>query len=366
MKPVLLVQLALAAAVGYLGGHLATSTPPEAVRALETSALPSARAAAPEPAPPAGFTTSAAGAQIVTFRAAVARAAPSVVTVHSARIKGSGPIARHLLVKGLGSGVIIDRAGYVVTNDHVIKDATELVVALADGSLQPTRVVGTDPDSDLALLKIEASGLQEIVPADINSVAVGDVVLAVGNPFGVGQTVTQGIISAVGRKGIGINPVENFLQTDAAINPGNSGGALVDTAGRLIGINSAILSGSGGSQGVGFAIPVDIMQKVVASLKKNGRVARGWLGLSTTQPERGEGALVIAVESDGPADRAGIRPGDTIIRVGDKDIRQPEDLTGVVLETEPGTRVRIDVAREGKKLELEVAVAPRPSPKASR
>src|SRR5205085_5789193 len=189
-------------------------------------------------------------------------------------------------------------------------------------TLRPTKLVGVDPDSDLAVLAVDPKGLQPIVIGDVKALAVGDVVLAVGNPLGVGQTVTQGIVSAVGRKGIGINPIENFIQTDAAINPGNSGGALIDTAGRLVGINSAILSRGGGSEGIGFAIPIDIAQKVIDSLQKNGRVSRGYLGVSTSPGPRGKGSLIVAVQRDGPADRGGLKPGDVIVRIGERAIDQ--------------------------------------------
>jgi serine protease DegQ len=308
----------------------------------------------------------AAGAALsVSFRSAVDRAAPSVLTVYSGRSVARGPLGlggRALLSEGLGSGVLIDADGDVVTNNHVVEGANELAVALPDGSLRPTKLIGVDPDSDLALLKIDASGLHPIAIGDLKSVAVGDVVLAVGNPLGVGQTVTQGIISALGRKGIGINPIENFIQTDAAINPGNSGGALVDTSGRLIGINSAILSRGGGSEGIGFAIPIDIAQKVIASLKKNGRVARGWLGVSTMPAARGQpGALVVAVQRGTPADRAGIAPGDVIVELGDHGINEPEDLAGATLDLEPGTRVTLDVVRDGKRRSLQAVLGTRPS-----
>ena len=209
-------------------------------------------------------------------------------------LKGRLPLSPAVVVKGLGSGVIIDRDGYIVTNYHVVQDASELAVALADGTLHLTCIVGVDTESDIALLKIDAEGLRPIALTDINEVSVGDVALAVGNPLGVGQTVTQGIISAIVRKGA--TPVENFIQTDAAINPGNSGGALIDTAGRLVGINVAILSRSGGSEGIGFAIPVDYVQTVASALRTKGRVARAWLGVSTAPPQHGDGALVVLVE----------------------------------------------------------------------
>ena len=321
----LLVQLILAALVGYAGARFAITG--DAQRGVPPPALPpppaSGSLAAPPPPPPVAnarprvVTTQATAAALsISYRSAVEQAAPSVLTVYSARTAARGPLGlggRQLLDQGLVSGVLIDSAGFVVTNNHVVEDATELAVALPDGTLRRTALVGVDPDTDLALLRIDAAGLRPIVIGDSKSLAVGDV----GNPLGVGQTVTQGIVSAVGRKGIGINPIENFIQTDAAINPGNSGGALIDTAGRLVGINSAILSRGGGSEGIGFAIPVDIAQKVVASLQKQGRVARGWLGVSTAAPQGQRGALIVAIQRGGPADRARLAPGDVIVRLGE-------------------------------------------------
>jgi serine protease DegQ len=360
--PLLLLQLALAALVGYVGARYAITSAP--APAAPPSALPAPPPAAPVPmTPPVAVDPNSVPRG--SYRVAVERAGASVVTVHSARTAARGPFGlggRQVLSQGLGSGVVIDSDGDVVTNNHVVEGANELAVALPDGTLRPTQLVGVDPDSDLALLKIEGNGLKPIAVGDIKGLAVGDVVLAVGNPLGVGQTVTQGIVSALGRKGIGINPIENFIQTDAAINPGNSGGALIDTSGRLIGINSAILSRGGGSEGIGFAIPIDIAQKVIASLKKNGRVARGWLGISTTQVPRGQpGALVVAVQRGAPADRAGIVPGDVIVGFGDQRVEQPEDVAGATLELEPGTRVALDVVRDGKHRTLDVTLGTRPS-----
>ena len=365
--PVVVLQLLLAAFVGYYAARFAQSPPANHVSPPAAAPAPAPASQPPATVPPVALppTATATGAALSTsFRNAVERAAPSVLTVHSARTAARGPFGlggRGVLSVGLGSGVLLDGDGYVVTNNHVVQDATELAVALPDGSLRPTKLVGVDPDSDLALLKIDATGLHPIAIGDLRSAAVGDVVLAVGNPLGVGQTVTQGIISALGRKGIGINPIENFIQTDAAINPGNSGGALVDTAGRLLGVNSAILSRGGGSEGIGFAIPVDLAQKVVASLKKNGRVARGYLGVSTAGGGRGQtGAAVVAVQRGGPADRAGVVPGDVIVRLGDHAIEQAQDLLGATLEIEPGTKVPLEVVRGGARRTLDVTLGTRP------
>jgi S1-C subfamily serine protease len=264
-------------------------------------------------------------------------------------------------LQGTGSGFVWDSKGHIVTNNHVVEGATELAVAMPDGTLRTTKVLGVDPDSDLALLAVDPKGLHPIELGDIKNLAVGDVVLAVGNPLGVGQTVTQGIVSAIGRKGIGINPIENFIQTDAAINPGNSGGALIDTAGRLVGINSAILSRGGGSEGIGFAIPVNLVQRVIPNLEKSGRVARGWLGISTQAAPSGQpGAIVLAVSRGGPADKVGIEAGDVIVKLGDAQIDDPDDLVGSVLQLDPGTRVPLDIVRNGKRQTVEVELGRRP------
>ena len=373
----LLMQLVLAALVGYGAARFAVN---EGTQDRSPVAPSREQPAAPNRAPPAPPALSNAPAGVVTtqataaalsisYRSAVEQAAPSVLTVHSARTVARGPLGlggRQLLNQGLGSGVLIDTAGHVVTNNHVVEDATELAVALPDGTLRRTKLVGVDPDTDLALLEIDATGLHPIAIGDSKALAVGDVVLAVGNPLGVGQTVTQGIVSAVGRKGIGINPIENFIQTDAAINPGNSGGALIDTAGRLVGINSAILSRGGGSEGIGFAIPIDIAQKVVASLQKQGRVARGWLGVSTAAPPSQRGALIVAVQRGGPADRARMAPGDVIVRLGEHVVDQPEDLAGATMELEPGASVAVELIRDGRRQSLQVELGRRPPLRAQR
>jgi serine protease DegQ len=308
----------------------------------------------------AGPTYPEAPVVIASYRGPVARAAPSVVTVQSAHdAAGLLPLSRPLSVKSVGSGIVIDRDGYIVTNYHVVEDASEVGVTLADGTLHRARIIGGDPESDIALVKIDAEGLQSIALADINEVAVGDIVLAMGNPFGIGQTVTQGIVSAIVRRGV--DPIDNYIQTDAAINPGNSGGALIDTAGRMVGMNAVILSRSGGSEGIGFAIPVDLVQTVAALLKTKGRVQRAWLGLSAAAPPRGEGAVVVSVERGGPADRAGIAPGDLIVRVGQRPVQHAQDVSGIVIGAEPGTHVRMDIARGGRPATVDVELAPRPA-----
>jgi serine protease DegQ len=364
-RPLLvLIQLALAAAAGCFSAYAIVSmqaSDPGRGPASTIALVPTGTGPVPSAAPGAGATVSypalaEKAAVIASYRDAVASAGPSVVTVHSAHTsKGPLPLAPTVLVRGLGSGVILDRDGYIVTNNHVVEGASELAVALPDGTLQLTRVIGTDPESDIALLKIDVDGLRPITPADINEVAVGDVVLAVGNPLGVGQTVTQGIVSAIVRRGM--NPVENFIQTDAAINPGNSGGALIDTAGRLVGINVAILSHSGGSEGIGFAIPVDYVQAVASALRASGRVARAWLGVSTAPSAGASGALVVAVERDGPAYRAGIAPGDVIVRIGDRPVTHAQDARSVVIGAEPGTHLPVEIVRNGARVPVDVQLA---------
>jgi S1-C subfamily serine protease len=367
--PLTLLQLALAALAGYVGGRFAL----DAVEPAAPVAPVPPVASAPQTPPPAAATplerVPAAGSQTaaalsITYRTAVERAAPSVVTVHSARTVPRGPLGlggRALMSQGLGSGVVLDDAGHVVTNSHVVQGANEIVLALPDGTLRAAKLRGVDPDTDLALLSVDSEGLRPIGLGNSKELAVGDVVLAVGNPLGVGQTVTQGIVSAVGRKGIGINPIENWIQTDAAINPGNSGGALIDSAGRLVGINTAILSRGGGSEGIGFAIPVEIVQQVVASLSRHGRVSRGYLGVSTEAAPRGRpGALIVAIQRNGPADRSGMAPGDIVVRLGEREISEPDDLVGATLALEPGTKVTAEILREGRRDTLEVVLGRRP------
>jgi serine protease DegQ len=293
------------------------------------------------------------------YRSAVARVSPSVVTVYSVHTVKPVKSTRSVTVAGLGSGVVIDASGDIVTNYHVIEDASDLAVALVDGRVVPCRVVGSDPESDLALLHIDVADLQPIAFADIDDVQPGDIVLAVGNPLGLGQAVSQGIVSAVARRGV--RPTENFIQTDAAINPGNSGGALVDTSGRLVGINVMILSHSGGSEGVGLAIPVDLVQTVVASLRAHGRVARGWLGWSAEATPEGDGAIVVAIERNGPAQRAGIVPGDVVTRVGTRSVHRTLDAASVIVGSDPGTHVPVEIVRRGVPATLDVELAPLPA-----
>jgi serine protease DegQ len=272
-----------------------------------------------------------------------------------------------------GSGVIISQEGLIMTNHHVIEGADVIEVALGDGRKTKATLVGSDPDTDIAILKIDLKDLPEpIVFADINSVHVGDVVLAIGNPFGVGQTVTSGIVSALGRDHLGINTFENFIQTDAAINPGNSGGALVDTQGRLIGINTAIFSKNGGSMGIGFAIPVNLAKQVMESIVQKGSVTRGWIGVQSRElspdewqafklPENSKGVLISGVLKNGPAEKSGIKAGDVVRQINDKSITDLRDLLNTVAGLEPGTKANINVNRNGQTYNFVVVIGTRPS-----
>jgi serine protease DegQ len=273
-------------------------------------------------------------------------------------------------VSNLGSGVIVSANGYILTNQHVVEAADEIQVALANGQTVPARVVGADPETDLAVLKIDASDLPAITFAQIDSLNVGDWVLAVGNPFGVGQTVTAGIVSALGRTHLGINTFENFIQTDAAINPGNSGGALVDVSGHLVGINSAIYSRTGGSQGIGFAIPVSIARQIMEQIIKSGSVTRGWVGIEVQDitPELAEsfnlknvdGALIAGVLKGGPADAGGIRPGDILLAVNGNKVSNSASLLNLIAALKPGDVTRLTVARKQQSLDLKIQVGRRP------
>jgi serine protease DegQ len=275
-------------------------------------------------------------------------------------------------VSNLGSGVIVSPNGYILTNHHVVEAADEIQVALANGQTKtlPARVVGADPETDLAVLKIDAENLPAITFAQADSLKVGDWVLAVGNPFGVGQTVTAGIVSALGRSHLGINTFENFIQTDAAINPGNSGGALVDAAGNLVGVNSAIYSRTGGSQGIGFAIPVSIARQVMEQIIKSGSVTRGWVGIEVQDltPElaesfnlkSAEGALIAGVLKGGPADVGGIRPGDILLAVNDNAVTDSASLLNLIAALKPGKDAQLTVARKQQSLKLNIRVGRRP------
>lgn len=272
----------------------------------------------------------------------------------------------------LGSGVIVSPDGYILTNQHVIDGADQIEIALSDGRTTNAKVIGIDPETDLAVLKINLPNLPTITLGRMDQTRVGDVVLAIGNPFGVGQTVTMGIISALGRNHLGINTFENFIQTDAPINPGNSGGALVDVNGNLLGINTAIYSRSGGSLGIGFAIPVSTARSVLESIITTGSVTRGWIGVEPQDvtPEIAEsfglnqksGAIVAGVLQGGPADKAGIKPGDILLSVNGEEITDTTRLLNVIAQIKPGTSAKVHLVRKNKDMDLDVLIGKRPPP----
>jgi serine protease DegQ len=271
----------------------------------------------------------------------------------------------------LGSGVIVSSKGYILTNHHVVEAADEIEVALADGKKLKARTVGSDPETDIAVLQVSSDPLPAITFGDADALRVGDVVLAIGNPFGVGQTVTMGIVSALGRNQLGINTFENFIQTDAAINPGNSGGALIDTAGNLVGINTAIYSRSGGSLGIGFAIPASSAKNIMEQIIQTGSVTRGWIGVEAQEitPEIAEsfrltstnGVLIAGVLRGGPADRAGLQPGDVLTAIEGRPVKDPNAMLNLVAALVPGKPAAIQLRRDNKDLEIKVAVGKRPA-----
>ena len=324
-----------------------------------------------------------------SFRQAAQKAAPAVVSIsvqQKARNKGrrndpwfrffEGP-EEDLPGGGMGSGVIVSAEGYILTNHHVIEGAEAIEVALNDGRTTLAKVIGTDPETDLALLQIDLPKLPTIVLGQMESLQVGDAVLAIGNPFGVGQTVTSGIVSALGRKQLGINTFENFIQTDAAINPGNSGGALVDVNGLLMGINTAIYSRSGGNMGIGFAVPVSTATQIMASLIKDGKVTRGWIGVEP-RPLTAEiaesfgiakdkstgslpqGVLINGVLQNSPAAKAGIQPGDLILKVAGQSVSDVPEMLSQVAALKPGEHASLSVQRNGKIIEIRVTPGTRP------
>ena len=327
-----------------------------------------------------------------SYRDAAARAMPAVVNILTMQVpkRGAHPLARDPFFKrffgdrdpglddddlrnSLGSGVIVSHEGYVLTNNHVVEGADEIEVVLTDGRKAPAKIVGLDPETDLAVIKIDLDKLPVIVLGQSELARVGDVVLAIGNPFGVGQTVTMGIISALGRNNLHINSFENFIQTDAAINFGNSGGALVDTRGNLIGINTAIYSQSGGSVGIGFAIPVSTAKTVMEAIIKDGHVVRGWIGVETQDitPElaqsfglqRTSGAIIAGVVRNGPADKAGIVPGDILLAVDGKPVGDTTEMLNLIAQLPPGGKAKMTVLRKNREAALDVVVGKRPIPK---
>ena len=316
-------------------------------------------------------------------------AAPAVVSIATTQARTSHPLANDPWFRffygdrehdspqmGLGSGVIVSPEGYILTNNHVVEGAQEIEVTLSDSRRTTAKVIGTDPDTDLAVLRITLDRLPVIAMGNSDTVQVGDKVLAIGNPFGVGQTVTGGIISALGRNQLGINTFENFIQTDAAINPGNSGGALVDVNGSLLGINTAIYSRSGGNMGIGFAIPVNTARQVLEGLVRNGQVTRGWIGVEPVELnsdlaetfgiKQTEGVIITGVLQNGPAFKAGLKPGDVLLAVGEKDVRNVSELLTLIAAQTPGTAVKMRIKRRNADMTLEVTPAQRPAAKLNK
>lgn len=328
----------------------------------------------------------------VSYAEAIARAAPAVVSIQSSKQvpqemhplmrdpffrqffgdprSGSGQNPQEMQA-GIGSGVIITQDGYILTNNHVIAGADEIKVSLADGRQSMATIVGADLETDLAILKVDLDKLPAAALGDTDNLRVGDIVFAIGNPFNVGVTVTQGIVSAMHRSQLGINTFENFIQTDAAINPGNSGGALIDINGNLIGINNAIYTRTGGYQGIGFAIPVDMVKDIMAQLIDKGHVTRGWLGITlhrltdelrkSLNYAEGEGAVIASVIRGGPAHKAGVRSGDIVINVDGKDIKEPNDVLQIASKLKPEQAYQIAVFRGGDIHDLRIEVGKRPT-----
>jgi Do/DeqQ family serine protease len=337
--------------------------------------------------------TTAVGPRADSYHDAVRKAAPSVVNIFTSKEVRvtrnplpNDPIFRRFFgdqlgddtqrASSLGSGVIVSPDGYILTNHHVVEAADEIEVALPDGKKLLAKVVGNDPETDLAVLRVEAKDLPTINFGSSDKLRVGDIVLAIGNPFGVGQTVTAGIVSALGRSGLGINVFENFIQTDAPINPGNSGGALIDARGNLIGINTAIYSRTpgGASLGIGFATPVSTARAVLEQIIKSGTVTRGWIGVElqpitpalTESFKLGtlEGAIINGVLNGGPADKAGAKPGDVLVSIDGKPIVDPQSVLNVVTGIAPGNAAQLKLKRKGQDMELAVTIGRRPKPQA--
>ncbi len=376
-----LVVLAIGVLIVYVVDPTRFQSKPEVT--FQQSPAKGPGASAPGSGAPAAATRS--------YAAAVAAAAPAVVNIYTTKVVtqrrsplmddplfrrffGGEASPRKRLENSLGSGVIMNPQGYILTNNHVVEGADEIRVALSDGRSSEATVVGTDPDTDLAVLKINFTHLPSVVIGPSERLRVGDVVLAIGNPFGVGQTVTMGIVSATGRSQLGISAFENFIQTDAAINPGNSGGALIDPDGRLIGVNTAIFTRSGGSQGIGFAIPSSLAKGVMKQIIEHGRVIRGWLGIQAQDItpaladsfslDSTKGALVAGVLPGGPGDKAGLQSGDIITHVNQQRVNDARDVMITVSNMQPGSTAQLQIIRHGKQLQLQVHVGQRPRKRA--
>ena len=337
---------------------------------------------------PAASAASAERQALTSFRDAARKAAPTVVSVSASNTaarqnRRSDPWFRYFFgdqesqpQSGVGSGVIVSPEGYVLTNNHVVDRMDDIQIMLTDGRKAVAKVIGTDPDTDLAVLKVELDRLPAITFGSSDTLQVGDAVLAIGNPFGVGQTVTSGIVSALGRNQLGINTFENFIQTDAAINPGNSGGALVDVLGNLQGINTAIYSRSGGSMGIGFAIPVSTARMVLDGIVRDGHVTRGWIGVEPNElsPElaetfgvkASEGVIITGVLQGGPAAEAGLRPGDVIVQVAGHPVRNVSELLTAVAALKPGQPAPFVLQRGDGAVELQVSPGVRPAQRTAR
>ena len=332
-----------------------------------------------------------AGSGPYSYAVAVDKASPAVVNINTAKVVTVRPNPffddpffrqffggndnlirpRKHVETSLGSGVIMSEQGHILTNHHVIQGADAIQVVLQDGRTAQAKVVGSDPDTDVAVLKIDLKKLPTITLGHSDILRVGDVVLAIGNPFGVGQTVTMGIVSATGRNRLGINTFENFIQTDAAINPGNSGGALIDAEGHLVGINTAIFSRSGGYQGIGFAIPTSLAESIMKEILEHGRPLRGWLGIEgqaiTPQIAQAlnlsstDGVVVAGIVRGGPAHRAGMQPGDVILSIDGKKITEARDALLSITSRKPGDKVKLEILRNNKRATLEIVAIERPS-----
>jgi serine protease DegQ len=332
--------------------------------------------------------TPVVAARVSTYADAAKKAMPAVVNIYTSKeVRSRNPLADDPLFRryfpdfdrgasqrqtSLGSGVIVASEGYVLTNHHVIQGADDIQLVLADGRRVTARVRGADPESDLAVLKADADNLPAITFAAADHLQVGDVVLAIGNPFGLGNTVTMGIVSALGRNYLGVNRFEDFIQTDAAINPGNSGGALIDTAGNLVGINSTIFSQTGGSLGIGFSIPVSLARNVFEQIVRDGEVTRGWLGIEPTAVTaevakalalpKSEGVVIRSMQPGGPAERAGMKVADVVIEIAGKSTRNVPQLLARIAELPPGSNAKLRVVRAGQDVEVDVLVGKRPPP----